>query len=82
MGNRDECFQIKLGGLKMLNQKQAIKAIRKAKNVFVNTRLCEHDMAYIKGIKVDLIDQINVLVRAGVTEFNVLICSDGDIVIG
>lgn len=66
----------------MINQKQAIEAIKKARNVFVNTRLTEHDMVYTKGIKEDLIWQINKMVASGTTEFNVLICSDSDVVVG
>ena len=66
----------------MINQKQAIEAIKKAKAVFVTTRLTEHDMIYTKGNKTDLIYHVNKLGTAGTTEFNILVCSDGDVVIG
>lgn len=67
----------------MANQKEAIKAIRKAKNCFVNTRLTEHDMILTTGTKKDLIWQINRMVKLyGTTEFNVRIYDDGDVVIG
>ena len=67
----------------MVNRKQAIEAIKKAKVVFVNTRLTEHDMAYTKGIKKDIISEINNYCdKHGIDEFNIFIDSDGDVVIG
>ena len=66
-----------------MNRKQAIQAIRKAKIVLVNTRLTEHDMAYTKGIKADIICEINdTYNKYGVNEFNVHICSDTSVIIG
>lgn len=66
----------------MVTAVRAIIAIRKAKNVFVVTRLTEYDMTYMKGIKADIIRQINIMVRAGITDFNIMICDDGDVVVG
>ena len=66
-----------------MNRKQAIQAIRKAKIVLVNTRLTEHDMAYTKGIKSDIISEINNYCdKYDIDEFNIHLCSDGDVVIG
>lgn len=53
--------------------KEAIKAIRFAKKVFVNTRLTDDDMILVSGIKADLIKCIRLSMESGVKKFNVLV---------
>jgi len=80
LGRRDKLKKLKEN--EMITQKEAIDAIKKATIVFIITRLTEHDMAYMKGIKSDVIREINIMALAGTKEFNVTVCDDGDVVIG
>jgi len=66
----------------MKTAKESVAAIKKAKVVLIITHLTEHDVAYMKGIKTDIIREINIRARAGVTEFRIFICKDGDVIVG
>ena len=66
----------------MLNLQDATQAITKAKRVFINTRISEHDMALLKGVKIDIIQYLGEMRLHGTKEFNIMICDDGDVIIG
>ncbi len=66
----------------MLNLYEATQAIKKAEKVFINTRISEHDMALLKGVKIDILQYIGEMRLQGTTEFNIMVCDDGDVIIG
>ena len=62
-----------------MTAKEAIATIRKAKEVYVVTRLTNDDMYYAKGIKTDLIEGIKYFANkyhSGTVEFNVTFVKD------
>ena len=65
-----------------MKYREAVNAIEKANRVIIVTRISEHDMGYLKGIKVDILQYLSEMTLAGTTKFNIIIDDENDVIIG
>lgn len=66
----------------MRNFRESIQAVKNAKRVIINTRISEHDMGLLKGVKVDVLQYLGEMRLRGTKEFNITVYDDGDVIIG